>query len=661
MAVGTNLRAATGVLVLEEQMIQLQPARRRFATVLLIGLAVVVSARAAGARSYSLDEVVVHARVDPDGSLRIDETRTYTYDGRYSWAEFRLPLDRVGRVSDFSLTEGGRAFTPGTDEAPGTYRLASSDDELHVRWHYVAEDETRSFRLRYRVGDAVDLHADVAELYYQFVGVINPQAIGRVAVELELPRPAVFDEVRAWAHGPLHGGVDFRDTGRLSFDVAPLPARQKWEARVTFPVDWMAAAGASAVAGDPALDRIRAEEDAWAREANARRERALAAAEERAASDRTAGRMAGVLAVLGLLAVLAGHLKVGRAHRVDYDLRIDSTLPDEAPAVASYLYHGKQVSGAALGATLFDLARRGFVRMEPDSQPKKWYESGAPFTMRLDRRAWRGRSDDIQPYERSLVEFLFDEVAEGRDTLHSRQVEKAQGKMQKWFEAWKSMVRAAAGDAPYYDPPSTRAAVAAGVVAAAVLAAGIAVIVTVGRMGVVAVLAGVVCLALSLTILRLTPEAKLRQKKFEALRRYLKTYHERPGDGVGGQIGEYLVYGLALGVGTRPIGGLFDSLSEQDRAAYLPWYVYADGAASPAEFAQSMTSMVSAATAAVSSSAGAGGGASAGGGVAAAGVAAVRVNSVFVPENRKHCGRPSRLTGPTKRGVRHQVQPRFRF
>ena len=371
-------------------MTQLHAARRRFSAVLPVVLALVVSSQTVGARSYSLDEVVVNARVDPDGGLWIDETRTYTYDGRFSWAEFRLPLDRVGQVSDFSLTEGERVFTPASGDEPGTYRLQASDEELHVRWHYVAEDETRSFRLRYRIGAVVGLHADVAEFYYQFVGVINPQAIGRVAVDLELPRAAVFDEVRAWAHGPLHGGVEFQDSGRLSFDVAPLPAREMWEARVTFPVDWMAA---DAVAGEPMLDRIRAEEEAWAREANAVRERARAAAQAQVASDRTGGRVGGFLALLGLLAVLAGHLKVGRPHQVQYDQRIDSTLPGEAPAVASYLYHGKQVNGDALGATLFDLARRGFVRMEPDPQPKKWYQSGAAFTMRLDRRAWRGGSD----------------------------------------------------------------------------------------------------------------------------------------------------------------------------------------------------------------------------------------------------------------------------
>ena len=439
-------------------MTQLQASRRPFATVLLLVLALVLSARAVGARSYSLDEVVVSARVGPDGSLWIDETRTYTYDGRYSWAEFRLPLDRVRRVSDFSLTEGERVFTPASGDEPGTYRLASSDDELHVRWHYVAEDETRSFRLRYRIGAVVDLHADVAEFYYQFVGVINPQAIGRVEVELELPRAAVFDEVRAWAHGPLHGGVDFQDTGRLSFDVAPLPARQMWEARVTFPVDWMAAAPVRGRRRSDARSHPGRGGGVGPARPTPVRERARSAAQAQAASNRTAGRIAGVLAVLRV-AGGGGGPSEGRAgpHQVDYGQRIDSTLPDEAPAVASYLYHGKQVNGDALGATLFDLARRGFVRMEPDPQPKKWYESGPMFTIRLDRGAWRGRSETLQRYERSLIEFLFDGVAEGRDSLHSREVHKAQGKMQKWFEAWKPMVRAAAGDRTLLRPGQHRA------------------------------------------------------------------------------------------------------------------------------------------------------------------------------------------------------------
>jgi hypothetical protein len=558
-----------------------------------------------GARSFSLDRVAIIARVDPDGSLWIDETRTYTYDGRYSWAEFRLPLDRVGSVSDFSLLEADRAFTASTSETPGTYELTSSADELYVRWHYVAEDETRSFTLRYRIGDVVARHPDVAELYYQFVGAINPQSIGRVEVEVALPEPAVFGDVRAWAHGPLHGQVAFEASGRLAFDVAPLPARQMWEARAVFPVGWLTV-GAAAVTGDPALDRILVEEDAWVREANDRRERDRVAILASEASGRTAGRLSTAMAVFGLLAVVMGYLKAGRGHVVAYTQRVDANIPTEPPALASYVYYTKQVQGGALGATLFDLARRSLLNIEQDPQKKKWYESGPKFTIRLQRNEWRRRKSELKTYERSLIEFLFDEVAEGRDALGSRELKKARGKMQKWFRGWKKLVQASAPDRPFYDPASMRAAIGSALVAAAIVVTGIVLVVRVGPPGVVAIIAGFVCLLSSLAILRMTPEAKLQRKKLQAFRRYLKDYHQQSRVGVGERIGEYLVYGLALGVDAKVIERLFGSLSKDDRATYLPWYVQHHGTASPAEFAHAMTAVVTATTAVVNSSAGAG-------------------------------------------------------
>ena len=156
-------------------------------------------------------------------------------------------------------------------------------------------------------------------------------------MEVALPEPAVFGEVRAWAHGPLHGRVDFEASGRLAFDVAPLPARQMWEARVTFPAEWVSV-DAPAVFCEAALDRILAEEDAWVREVNGRRERDRVATLESAANNRTAGQLSAAMAVLGLLTVVMGYLKAGRAHPVPYTQRVDANVPAESPAIASYFY-----------------------------------------------------------------------------------------------------------------------------------------------------------------------------------------------------------------------------------------------------------------------------------------------------------------------------------
>jgi uncharacterized membrane protein len=40
--------------------------------------------------------------------------------------------------------------------------------------------------------------------------------------------------------------------------------------------------------------------------------------------------------------------------------------------------------------------------------------------------------------------------------------------------------------------------------------------------------------------------------------------------GAGEQIGDFLIYGLALGVSAKVIERLFGTLSENDQSAYLP-------------------------------------------------------------------------------------------
>jgi len=243
-----------------------------------------------------------------------------------------------------------------------------------------------------------------------------------------------------------------------------------WAARVVFPLRWLDT-DSPASSGEAVLGGILVEEDTWARDANARRERALAKVQERAEHNRLAGWVSGALAALGLLTVLFGYLKGGRVHPVSYTQTMDSTLPEESPALVSYFYY-RQVQGAALGATLFDLARKGILSLEQDSAKKKWYESGPNFTIRLDRNEWRGQRAQLQQFESSLIEFFFEVVAEGEDALHSRRLRKARSKMVKWFKGWKKAVRLAAGDYPYYDPASRRATLFSALVAGGIVVAG---------------------------------------------------------------------------------------------------------------------------------------------------------------------------------------------
>lgn len=124
----------------------------------------------AQSKSYRIERVVILAQVNPNGSMSIQETRTYRFKGRFKWADYRLPIKGFASVEDFSLRDDDLTYRPGQSEERGTYQIQKSADEFYVKWFYRASNETRTFVLSYRVTHLLRVYPDVAELYYMFIG-----------------------------------------------------------------------------------------------------------------------------------------------------------------------------------------------------------------------------------------------------------------------------------------------------------------------------------------------------------------------------------------------------------------------------------------------------------------------------------------------------------
>lgn len=568
------------------------------------------------AKSYTLQRVEIRAEILPDGSLRIEEARTYRFRDRFRWADYRLPLDptKLGTVKDFSLREGESLYQPTSDEEPGTYQLQLSDDELYVKWFYRARNETRTFVLSYLVTDAVTVHADVAEFYYKFVGEANQKRIETVLVTIRLPEAADTTQVRAWAHGPLWGELRFT-AGALQMDISPLPAEKYWEARVLFPTEWVPAATRRRTG--EMLSSIMEAEAAWARQANLERARELERLREKEAKEQQAIPIAGTFALAGLLAWAALYLKFGRGFDVPYHQRVDPAIPENTPpAKASIIYNNNTVNSSALMAVLLDLARKGWLTIEEVPQPQKrsWFSSNEPdFLLRAKSRT-QDRTQ-LADYERDLLAFLFDELAADEDSVSLKTLKKSSTKVQKWFKTWQKKVEGHYKE-PLWDKQSIKATVIAAVAAGLVIVAGIVILITLGEPGAIALAAGGILLLLSFAILRYTPQVKLLRKRLESLRRYLQKHHfQRQGSGgLINRLEEYLIYGVALGVGAKAIKAMLESIPAGHLSHHVPWYVWASGNGSPSDFAGAISSFVSVAGSSMSSATGTGGGASAGGG-----------------------------------------------
>jgi len=279
----------------------------------------------------------------------------------------------------------------------------------------------------------------------------------------------------------------------------------------------------------------------------------------------------------------------------------------------------KQVRGAALSSTLFDLARRGIIELEqiPPTSNKWWSSNKPEFLLKKVPEKFQEAGGQLQDYESDLIHFIFDELGGGQNIVPMKMFRKRRTKVRKWFLEWSKMVKEHLNDIPLYEKSSIRGTVYGVLLCIAAIAGGVLILVYFGSPGILPVVTGGLMLSIAFAILRYTPEMKLKRKKWQALRRYLVKYHFVEGRGSDwlANIEKYLVYGLALGVGQKAIKKMMESIPEQQQTHYFPWYTHPHGAyASPADFATAISSVVQIASSTMSSSSGAGGGASGGGG-----------------------------------------------
>ncbi|MCA1727197.1 MAG: DUF2207 domain-containing protein, partial [Actinobacteria bacterium] len=376
-----------------------RPARR--ALLALLAVAALVLPACGDGKSYSFPEVRIDATVNQDGSLSIEEHRTFDFHGDFSFGYFSVEHKQFNDVVDFSVSEGSDVYEEGAPEAPGHVLLEDGVFEglggakFRATWWFDAHDEQRTWTFRYRVLCAVDLFSDTAHLLWKFIGqgwtvptdhaVITVHIPGRAAVAEPRPISACFPaalldegrpppipslptdplsegEIRAWGHGPLHGNVTIVDPQTVQLDIRDLVPEAFVEGSVTFPPETVPVLYQ---APTPGLDAIVSEEGRLASQSNLER---LAA--RRAESRRRTGRMIGWGFLIGmplLTLLMAASIRRREAAGLPKHL---SDPPEEAIrparlAVEWSMYRRRLDPPNAFRAQLLELARQGAVEIRP--------------------------------------------------------------------------------------------------------------------------------------------------------------------------------------------------------------------------------------------------------------------------------------------------------
>lgn len=584
--------------------------------VLLVMLGTLHPAAARAEKSYRVEGVAIEAKANADGSLDVAENRTYRFNGSFKFA-YRTFSTRGGiAYADFQVSEGDRSYVRDDSQAPGTYRVTDTDDGLEVRWYYEARNQTRSFTIAYRVENVVQRHLDAAVLYHQFLGSDFAKSSANVELTVAPPVDLNPSQIQQWLHGPLWAESEIRPNGVITAWCERLPAHQFLELRVLYPADIFP--GARTV-DDLVLYQVREEEAAWAEKANRLRTRAIEKAAARAEGLALGGNVVPLVCLAALGVWVGIFWRYGRRSPApDYPAKSPHIPSDLPPALVSFLVAGRTVNGNSMMATLMDLASRGFLEFHVHIEEKEVFLGLGRKKNRhywiLNRERYQEQRAMLLPYEEMLIDFLFDKLAKG-DRAEMDLFKKDQSKSLAFFKKWKNAVTDEGKGHRWYSPQGFTGRNYGMMLGGLLIILSVPLFSFYYEWAILAAALGVLLIPLSLTMVHHSPAGAAEAAGWKSLHGYLKYERSRTGD-FRDSVERYLVYGVALGLGTKALTELANVLSGEGSAGFIPWF-YGQGGHqgfSGESFGSAFSSSVAAMNSSMSSATGSGGGASGGGG-----------------------------------------------
>ena len=278
------------------------------------------------------------------------------------------------------------------------YTASSNYNGYTYRLYYPANNEKIAFLISYVVEDVVVVHADVAELYWNFITPNDYDDIQDVQVKVLLPSADSSSNFRLWAHGDLSGEINKLSTndGVLA-SISNMAATSLLDIRLTFNKSLITDMSHVKATTNSALEGIIEVEKTRAEVANQLRD-------ELTLKRNIVIAYSWVLIILVIGGSILVYLKYAKSPKSSYYSKYNREFIDEYNVeVIDYLMK-RQITPNALSASIMNLIYKKNISAKeiPSDKKVKDYE----FTLE--------NSNNLNGSESILTQFLFDTVGEGK-------------------------------------------------------------------------------------------------------------------------------------------------------------------------------------------------------------------------------------------------------
>ena len=319
----------------------------------------------AAAKSFSLVSLTQDLYFLGDGSVRVVDTRTYDFRGSYSFARINIEPRSGGGSGNASVRFEQAVATDGK-AAP-----ASSVDGNTLRLDFSANDEQRSFRFAYTLSGDLDVANDVAQFDRQLLTSSHNEVQNyTVILHAPAPNPKPF-RVFVFTGRSRIGTLAFNDpAGTATIKLPEISADEFVRVRAFMPTSQFPSA-VKTVAKDAF--------NGWLadikRDTQGFRDASSAALQNGGFAAPPPPPPAWLLLLPFASVIFIGAniftvyqrygkepatLEVGRYYREP----AEDIPPSAVPYILTQNSPGAQALGKAVGATLLDFARRGYIKLE---------------------------------------------------------------------------------------------------------------------------------------------------------------------------------------------------------------------------------------------------------------------------------------------------------
>lgn len=376
--------------------------RRRYAwfwlaiTVLVALVAVPAAASGyAQTRSFYWDRFDVDITVNRDGSFDVVETQTIVFVGGPFRFGFRGIDGRLTEgITDIAVADDEGEYTPGFGEEPRTFTVTQEGQETVVRWYFEPlADETRTFVIRYRVLGGLRYYETGDQLWWKAVYADRPYPVNASTVTVRVPAPAVIQKLDHY-FTPAEIAQPDPQTARF-VATERIPPNQEFEVRVEFTP--------GVVAGAPAAWQATEDERVARLEAQAEYDRRW-----RPLANLLVGSFALMLFILAPVGLYLLWYLRGRDVPATFVAEYLPEPPSEMPPGLVGTLMDERADMEDILATLIDLARRGYVRIEEQVKTGAFGLKSTDFVYTLLKEP----DESLREYERLLLKSLFGEQKE---------------------------------------------------------------------------------------------------------------------------------------------------------------------------------------------------------------------------------------------------------